>query len=81
MQGEPSETLKGEALRPGESRTAPAPEFTSPVTGTGSGVIPPPADPYRSSFPYNLYPSPYYTPSLPYPYGSPTPNDMMNPYY
>jgi len=81
MHGEPAETLKGEALRPGESRTAPAPEFTSPVTGTGSGVIPPPADPYRSGFPYNLYPSPYYTPSLPYPYGPPTPNDMMNPYY
>ncbi|HWT79557.1 MAG TPA: hypothetical protein VN648_12300 [Candidatus Methylomirabilis sp.] len=74
-------TLEGEALRPGESRTAPSPEFTSPVTGTGSGVIPPPADPYRSNFPYNLYPSPYYTPFLPYPYGPPTPNDMMNPYY
>ena len=65
---EPSETLKGEALRPGESRTAPSPEFTAPVTGTDSGVIPPPDDPYRSGFPYNLYAPPYYTPSLPYPY-------------
>ena len=81
MHDEPSETLKGEALRPRESRTAPSPEFTAPVTGTGSGVIPPPSDPYRSGFPYNLYSSPYYTPSLPYPYGPPTPNDMMNPYY
>jgi hypothetical protein len=79
MHGESPETLKGEVMRPGEGRTA-APEFTSPVTGTGSGVIPPPNDPYRSSFPYNLYP-PYYTPALPYPYGPPTSNDMMNPYY
>jgi len=78
---EPSETLKGEALRPGESRTAPSPEFTSPVTGTGSGVIPPPYDPYRSSFPYNLYNAPYYNPSLPYPYSLPPFNDMTNPYY
>jgi hypothetical protein len=69
---EHSETLQGEALRPGEGRTAPSPEFTAPVTGTGSGVIPPPFDPYRSS-PYNLYPS------LPYPYNLPMPNDMTNP--
>jgi hypothetical protein len=70
---EPSETLKGEALRPEAGQTAPTPEFTAPVTGTGSGVIPPPFDPYRSSFPYNLYPS------LPYPYNLPMPNDITNP--
>ena len=51
-------TLEGEGLRPGENRTVPSPDFTMPVTGTGSGVIPPPSDPYRSSFPYNLYPTP-----------------------
>ena len=80
MGDESPETLKGEALRPGESRIAPSPEFTSPVTGTGSGVIPPPSDPYRFSFPYNLYNLPSYGPSLPYPYGLPTTNDM-NPDY
>ena len=80
MMHEPSETLQGEALRPGEGRNAPSPEFTSPVTGTGSGVIPPPFDPYRSSFPSNLYPSLYNMPGLPYPYGPATPADMTNPY-
>ncbi len=77
---EPSETLKGEALRPEESRTPPTPEFTAPVTGTGSGVIPPPFDPYRSGFPSNLYPSLYNMPGLPFPYGPATPADMTNPY-
>ena len=77
---ESPETLKGDVLRPGEGPAAPAPEFTAPVTGTGSGVIPPPADPYRGGFPYNLYAPPYYTPSLPYPYGPATPADMTNPY-
>ena len=80
MHGESPETLKGEALRPGEGRT-PAGEFNSPVTGTGSGVIPPPSDPYRSSFPYNLYNLPSYGPSIPYPYSLPLPNDVTNPYY
>ena len=80
LRGEPSETLKGDALRPGETRTAPGPEFVSPVTGTGSGVIPQPFDPYRSGFPGGLYWNPYYSPSLPYPYGPPTPYEMTNPY-
>ncbi len=79
MHGESPESLKGDVLRPGEGRTA-AGEFNAPVTGTGSGVIPPPADPYRSSFPYNLYTAPYYNPSLPYPYSLPMLNDMTNPY-
>ena len=78
---EHTETLQGDALRPGESRNAPSPElFTSPVTGTGSGVIPPPFDPYRPGFPSNLYPSLYNMPGLPYPYGPATPADMTNPY-
>ena len=54
MHGESPETLQGEVLRPGagEGRAAPSPEFTAPVTGTGSGlVIPPPFDPNRSGFP------------------------------
>ena len=70
----------GDALRPGEAPTAPTPEFTAPVTGTGSGVIPPPYDPYRSGFPSNLYPSLYNMPGLPFPYGPATPADMTNPY-
>ncbi len=79
---EPPLTLEGEGLRPEAGReTLPTPEFTSPVTGTGSGVIPPPADPYRSAFPYNLYTPPYSSPSLPYPFVSPGPYDAMNPYY
>ncbi len=78
--GESPETLKGDVLRPGETRV-PAGEFTSPVTGTGSGVIPPPSDPYRSSFPYNLYNLPSYGPSIPYPYSLPMPYEVTNPYY
>ena len=35
---EPPVTLEGEGFRPGESPTVPSPEFTSPVTGTGSGA-------------------------------------------
>ena len=74
------ETLKGEGLRPGETHTVPAPEFTAPVTGTGSGVIPQPFDPLRSGYPGGLYPYPYNSPSLPYPYGLFRPDEIMNPY-
>ncbi len=74
VQPEQPITLQGEALQPGETR-APQPEFTAPVTGTGSGAIPPPFDPYRYG-----YPIPFYSPTLPYPYGNPTPEQTMNPY-
>ncbi len=80
MQGESPEIIKGGVLRPGEGRAA-AGEFTAPVTGTGSGLVPQPSDPYRSSFPYNLYSLPSYGPTLPYPYGVPPSNDMTNPNY
>jgi hypothetical protein len=79
MRGESPEMLKGDVLRPGEGRAA-AGEFTAPVTGTGSGLIPQPFDPYRSSFPYNLYNMPSYSPSLPYPYSLPLPNEITTPY-
>ncbi len=77
---EPPLVLEGEGLRPEQGRAPLTPEFTSPVTGAGSGVIPPPADPYQSSFPYNLYTPPYYAPSNPYPFLPAAPLDMMNPY-
>jgi hypothetical protein len=81
LHAESPETLEGSALRPGLGLT-PAGEFNTPVTGTGSGVILPPYDPNRVTFPYNLYSLPSFTPSLPYPspYAMP-PNEMMNPEY
>jgi hypothetical protein len=77
---EPPLTLQGEGLRPGESRTAPSPEFTAPVTGTGSGVVPPPFDPYRPFVPTRDYPNPYYMPYAPYPYTPVLPGDSVNSY-
>ncbi|MGC8639341.1 MAG: hypothetical protein ACP5XB_05615 [Isosphaeraceae bacterium] len=74
--GQTSETLEGEGFRPGEENLAPAPEFTTPVTGTGSGVFPIPFDPYRMNS------SPYY-PTLPYPFSPSLPSvpyPEMNPY-
>jgi hypothetical protein len=49
--GEPPITLEGEGLRPGDERALPQPEFTAPVTGTGSGVVPPLFDPNRPYYP------------------------------
>jgi hypothetical protein len=75
-QGPASEALEGEGFRPGQENVVPAPEFTSPVTGTGSGVVPQPFNPERPSG------SPYY-PMLPYPFSPylPSgPSDLMNPY-
>lgn len=69
------EELEGEALRP-EGR-GPDVEFSSPVTGAGSGVIPPIFDPYRPTSPYGGaypfiptrdYPNPPNMPYAPWPY-------------
>ncbi|APW64134.1 hypothetical protein [Paludisphaera borealis] len=70
------EALEGEALRP-EGR-GPDVEFSSPVTGTGSGVIPPIFDPYRPTTPYGGgaypftptrdFPNPPNMPYAPWPY-------------
>lgn len=74
--GRTSETLEGEGFRPGLENLAPTPEFISPVTGTGSGVVPQPFDPYRtyggSNYPSMPYP---FSPYLPF-----APSDLMNPY-
>ena len=60
-EGQTFEILEGEGFRPGQENLAPAPEFTSPVTGTGSGLVPQPFNPERPVM------SPYY-PILPYPF-------------
>ncbi|QEH35851.1 hypothetical protein OJF2_44080 [Aquisphaera giovannonii] len=59
--GEPPVTLEGEGLRPGQDHNArPTPEFTAPITGEGSGVIPPPFDPSRPYYPGQVVePGPY----------------------
>jgi hypothetical protein len=75
-EGRTFETLEGEGFRPGQENVAPAPEFTSPVTGAGSGLVPQPFDPERPVA------SPYY-PMLPYPFSPILPSnlyDQMNPY-
>jgi len=70
---EPPQILEGEGLRPGAERKAPELEFTAPVTGTGSGAIPPPFDPYRPYIPTIEYPNPPYMPYAPWPYTPFTP--------
>ena len=76
---EPPLTLEGEGFRPGENRRIPSPEFTSPVTGAGSGVIAPPFDPYRPFIPTSEYPNPPYMPYAPWPYTPFSPWDSANP--
>ncbi|WP_165220467.1 DUF3568 family protein [Aquisphaera insulae] len=56
--GEPPITLEGEGLRPGQDSGILRPEFTAPVTGEGSGIIPPPFDPNRPYYPGQVV-SPY----------------------
>jgi hypothetical protein len=80
------EALEGEALRP-EGR-GPDVEFSSPVTGTGSGVVPQPFDPYRPTPPYGGaypyiptrdFPNPPNMPHAPWPYEPFTPLDDSAP--
>lgn len=73
-EGRRIEQLEGEGFRPGAENLA-APEFTAPVTGTGSGIIPQPFDPFRYT------PSTY--PTLPYPFSPYLPTvvpEQLNPY-
>ena len=62
--GRKIETLEGEGFRPGEEHLAPSPEFTTPVTGTGSGIIPQPFDPTALARPHTTRRCP--TPSRPF---------------
>jgi len=71
--GPPPETLEGEGLRPGDEAGRPSLEYTAPVTGFGSGLIPQPFDPYRASnsginypaYPYEPFQSPYFQQPIP----------------
>ncbi len=71
--GPPPETLEGEGLRPGEEDSRPSLEYTAPVTGSGSGIVPQPFDPYRSYnsgvnyplYPYDPFQSPYFQSPMP----------------
>jgi hypothetical protein len=71
--GPPPEVLEGEGLRPGEEGTQPGLEYTAPVTGAGSGVVPQPFDPLRPygsgfvypNYPYDPFASPYFAPPIP----------------
>ena len=75
-EGKKIEELKGEPFRATPGIPAASPEFTSPVTGTGSGVVPQPFDPERPAATTNY-------PMLPYPFSPYLPSyplEQMNPY-